>query len=72
MAQIDEIKEDITLFRSLLITMIVILVTLIGWIAQNKDSNDLYIALISVAFLCVSIIWFFKSIVKKIKSLRDL
>ena len=72
MAKIDEIKEEITLFRSLLITMIVIAVSLIGWIAQNEASNKLIYAFVSVVFLCVSIIWLLRIVIKKIKSLKDL
>ncbi len=72
MPPIDEIKEEITLFRSLLITTIVIIVSLIGWMAQNETSAKIIIALIAVFVLCIIAIWLFKIITKKIKSLRDL
>ena len=72
MAQIDEIKEEITLFRSLLITMIVILVSLIGWIAQNIDSNMTILAFITIVLLSFGTIWTLKLTIKKIKSLKDL
>ena len=72
MAQIDEIKEEITVFRSLLITMIIVLVSLIGWIAQNTHSEMLFLAFGIVLCLSARIIWSFKTTDKKIKSLKDL
>jgi len=72
MAKIDEIKEEIALFRSLLITFIVIVVSLIGWMAQNIESHLLLYALIAVVIMCVIILWLLKLTLKKIKSLKDL
>lgn len=72
MAKLDELKEEIILFRSLLITMIIIVVSLIGWIAQHETSSKLIYALIAVIFLCIVILWLLKITVKKIKLLRDL
>jgi len=72
MAKIDEIKEEVALLRSLLITFIVIVVSLIGWMAQNIESNLLFYALIAVVVMCVIILWLLKLTLKKIKSLRDI
>ncbi len=72
MAKIDEIKEEITLFRSLLITFIVIIVSLIGWMAQNTDSSLLLYALIAVIIMCTIVFWLLKLTLRKIKSLRNI
>ena len=53
MAKIDEVKEEITLFRSLLITMIVVMISLIGWIAQHIDSKMTILAFLTILFLAI-------------------
>ena len=65
MAKIDEIKEEIALFRSLLITVIIIVVSLVGWMAQHDTSSRLVLALMAVIALCMIAIWLFKIITKK-------
>ena len=75
MAKIDEIKESIGYLKVIFSIMIAINISLVAWLYKNYEIIDIFgtlLLLILSVFISIGIIYVNRSILKKIRSLRDL
>ena len=75
MATIDEVKEFIGFLKLLFATFVALDVSLVAWLVKSHDINSMWLniaSLILVMLFSMAIIVTVKSILKKIKYLKDL
>ena len=75
MAKIDEIKESIGYLKVIFSIMIAINISLVAWLYKNYatiDILDILSLLVLSILISIGIIFVNRSILKKIRSLRDL
>ena len=73
MADIDEVKESIGFLKAIFLMLIAVDSSLIAWLFNHSELNAKSIIVIfAIMFVTIIDLIIFKSIVKKIKSLKDL
>ena len=73
MADIDEVKESIGFLKAIFLMLIAVDSSLIAWLFNHSELNAKSIIVIfAIMFVTIIDLIIFRSIVKKIKSLKDL
>ena len=75
MATIDEVKEFIGFLKLLFVTFVAMDVSIVAWLVKNYASNALALnlgALALIVIFSISMIMTAKTILKKIKYLKEL
>jgi len=73
MADIDEVKESIGFLKAIFLMLIAIDSSLIAWLFNHSElSAKSVVVICAIMFVTVVDLIIFKSIIQKIKSLKDL
>ncbi len=73
MADIDEVKESIGFLKAIFLMLIAIDSSLIAWLFNHSElSTKSVVVIFTITFVTVMDLIIFRSIIKKIKSLKDL